>query len=61
MLLIYFFYISNNYGSVGSGDRDNNIAPKYCGKADASYFLSVMENEQVSDNSTLVVSFLHRT
>lgn len=56
-----FFYISNNYGSVGSGDRENNIAPKYCGKAGVLYFLSVIENEQMPDNNTLVVRFLHLT
>lgn len=61
MLLIIFFYISNNYGSVGSGDRENNIAPKYCGKAGASHFLSVIEKEQTPDNNTRVVSFLHCT
>lgn len=61
MLLIIFFYISNNYGSVGSGDGENNTAPKYCGKAGVLCFLSVIENGQTPDNSTLVVSFPHLT
>lgn len=46
-------YLSNNYTSVGSGDRENKVssyAPKYYGKVCESYFLSMGKNDQVPDN-----------
>ena len=52
MLLIKKLYISNNYTSVGSGDRENKLssyAPKYYEKICVSYFLSMCKNNQTPD------------